>query len=38
MGNKAYTGVGVVGLIFVALGVILGGVGTARPLLGGKRG
>ncbi|WP_285709726.1 hypothetical protein [Erythrobacter oryzae] len=53
MGNKAYTGVGIVGLIFLALGVmrffqgdswvvwvllgvILGGVGTARQLLGGK--
>lgn len=53
MANKADTGVGIVGLIFLALGVmnflqgdswvvwvllgvILGGVGAARRLLGGK--
>jgi hypothetical protein len=53
MGNKANTGVGIVGLIFLAvgtmkffqgegwvvwvlLGVVLGGVGAARRVLGGK--
>jgi hypothetical protein len=53
MENKAYTGVGIAGLVFLALGVmrffqgdswvvwvllgvILGGVGTARQLLGRK--
>jgi len=53
MGNKANTGAGIVGLIFLAvgimkffqgegwivwvlLGVVLGGVGAARRVMGGK--